>query len=179
MELLVRNAEGNVPQNQREYAAKKLTKLERFFHKPTKVEMVHSEQKGQHRLEITLFADNFTIRGEEQDSSLHACIDRVSDKLETRLRKLKKRIIDSHRRGGAKEYPYGLLEENGEVHEDDHAKIVERKQFLIKDMSTEEAGLQMELIDHTFFVFRNRDSGNFAVLYKRKDGNYGILEPEA
>jgi putative sigma-54 modulation protein len=177
VELLVRNAEGNVPQAQRDYAAKKLAKLERFFRKATKVEMVHHEKKGTHRLEVTVFADSFTIRGEEQDASLNACIDRVSDKLEQRLRKLKGRIVDSHRKGGFKEIPPALLENHDEDHEE-HAKVVERKQFLVKDMHPDEAALQMELIDHPFFVFRNESSGSFAVLYKRKDGNYGMLEPE-
>ncbi|MBA3725958.1 MAG: ribosome-associated translation inhibitor RaiA [Armatimonadetes bacterium] len=177
MELLVRNAEGNVPQSQRDYAAKRLSKLERFFKKATKVEMVHSEQKGEHRLEVTVFADNFTIRGDEHDSSLHACIDKVSDKLETRLKKLKTRIIDSHRRGGIKELPPALLEpHDSEPHEE--RPIIERKVFTVKDMSVEEASLQMELVDHPFFVFRNEDSGSFSVLYKRRDGNYGMLEPE-
>lgn len=178
MELLVRNAEGNVPQSQRDYAAKKLGKLERFFSKANKVEMVHSEQRGEHRLEVTVFADSFTLRGEEQDASLHACIDKVSEKLEKRLRKLKKRLVDSHKRGGMKEMPPGLLEAADE-HEEDHPKLVERKQFLLKDMSADEAALQMELVDHPFFVFRDRDTGQFCVLYKRKDGNYGMLQPEA
>lgn len=176
MELLVRNAEGNVPVRHRDYAAKKLSKLERFFHKATKVEMVHSEQKGRHRLEVTVFADSFTIRGDESDESMRACIDRVSEKLENRLRRLKSRLIDSHRRGGVKTLPPALVEE--EEHSD-HASIKERKRFLVKDMSTDEAALQMELVDHPFFVFRDADSGEFAVIYKRKDGNYGVLEPEA
>ena len=177
MELLVRNAEGNVPDRHRDYAAKKLSKLERFFNKATKVEMVHSEQKGRHRLEVTVFADSFTVRGDESDESMRACIDRVSDKLENRLRKLKSRLIDSHRRGGAKDLPPALVEELED--QEEHATITERKQFLVKDMSTDEAALQMELVDHPFFVFRDADSGEFAVIYKRKDGNYGVLEPEA
>ena len=176
MELLVRNAEGNVPDRHRDYAAKKLSKLERFFHKATKVEMVHSEQKGRHRLEVTVFADSYTVRGDESDESMRACIDRVSDKLESRLRRLKSRLVDSHRKGGAKTLPPALIEE--EDHADEHATVTERKKFLIKDMTIDEAALQMELVDHPFFVYRDADSGEFAVIYKRKDGNYGLLEPE-
>ena len=176
MELLVRNAEGNVPDRHRDYAAKKLSKLERFFNKATKVEMVHSEQKGRHRLEVTVFADSFTVRGDESDESMRACIDRVSDKLENRLRRLKSRLVDSHRKGGAKTLPPALTEE--EEHDDQHATVMERKRFLVKDMSIDEAALQMELVDHPFFVYRDADSGEFAVIYKRKDGNYGVLEPE-
>jgi len=176
VELLIRNAEGNVPESQKDYAAKKLGKLERFFHKATKVEMVHAEQKGKHRLEVTVFADGFTIRGEEFDESLAAAIDKVSDKLETRLKKLKRRIVDSHRKGGVREIPQALLEHHDD--DDEHAKIVERKQFLVNHMSADEAALQMELVDHPFFVFKDAQNGDFSVLYKRKDGNYGLLRPE-
>ncbi|MEO7453795.1 MAG: ribosome-associated translation inhibitor RaiA [Fimbriimonadales bacterium] len=177
MELLVRNAEGNVPDRHRDYAAKKLSKLERFFSKATKVEMVHSEQKGRHRLEVTVFADSFTVRGDESDESMRACIDKVSDKLESRLRRLKSRLVDSHKRGGMKTLPPALVEEDDPGEE--HAVVSERKRFLVKEMHTDEAALQMELVDHPFFVFRDSDSGEFAVIYKRKDGNYGLLEPES
>ncbi len=176
MELLVRNAEGNVPERHRDYAAKKLGKLDKYFHKATRVEMVYHEQKGKHRLEVTVFADGFTVRGEERDSSLRACIDRVSDKLEKRLSSLKGRLIDSHRRRGAKRMPAALSEEKPP--KAPQTRIVERKQFLVKPMSPDEASLQMELVGHPFFVFRNSDSGQFAVLYKRKGGTYGLLEPE-
>jgi putative sigma-54 modulation protein len=178
LEILIRNAEGNVPQPQREYAARKLGKLERYFNKASKVEMVHRESKGTHQLEVTVFADSFTIRGEEHDASLHACIDKVSEKLEARLRRLKKRLVDSHRKGGSRQIPPALLEPHEEEHAEEHPNVVEHKHFLVKDMSAEEAALQMELVDHPFFVFRDAQSGNFAVLYKRKDGNYGMLRPE-
>ncbi len=179
MEVLVRNAEGNVSKKDREYAAKKLGRLDRFFNSAQKVEMVHREEKLGHRIEITVFADGFTIRGEESDSSLHAAIDKVSDKLETRLRKLKGRIVTSHRRRG---HPVpAALEEVDEGHDETsngHISIKERKQFLLKPMSTDEAALQMEMVGHPFFVFKNETTGQVAVLYKRKDCKYGLIEPE-
>lgn len=175
MELLVRNADGNVPQKQRDYAAKKLGKLDKFFNKATKVEMVHHEQKGKHRLEVTVFADEFTIRGEERDVSLQACIDRVSDKLEKRLRNLKSRLVDSHRRRGTKSLPKELLAAPKKKAD---APKIERSQFLVKHMALEEAALQLELAGHPFYVFREESSGNFSVLFKKKGGSYGLLEPE-
>lgn len=178
MELLVRNAEGNVPLRDREYAAKKLGKLERFFHKATKVEMVHHEQKGEHRLEVTVFADEFKIRSEEHDKSLQACIDRVSEKLEHRLRKLKHKLVNSHRKRGVTSLPEALAEaQESENDQPDH-HIIYKKTFPAKPMSTEEAVLQMELLGHTFFAFQNQESGKFGVLYVRKDGHYGLLEPD-
>lgn len=177
MELLVRNAEGNVTPLDREYAAKKLGKLDRYFQAANKVEMVHREDKGTHRIEITVFADGLTIRGEEHDSVLRAAIDKVSDKLENRLRRLKGRLIDSHRRKGYHP-PASLLEEYREEDDVPKIRVRERKQFLVKPLSIEEAALQLEMIDHPFFVFKNEANNRMAVLYKRKDGSYGVLEPE-
>lgn len=178
MEVLVRNAEGNVSIKDREYAAKKLGRLDRYFHSAQKVEMVHRAEGLGHRIEITVFADGFTVRGEEHDNSLHAAIDKVSDKIETRLRKLKGRIITSHRRRGASAPPAFEEHYEDEEAEIQHIEIRERKQFLLKPMSADEAALQMEMIAHPFFVFKNEDSGQIEVLYKRKDGKYGLIQPE-
>jgi len=177
MEVLVRNAEGNVSKRDREYAAKKLGRLDRYFHSAQKVEMVHREQGLSHRIEITVFADGFTIRGEERDNSIQAAIDRVSDKLETRLRKLKGRIISTHRRRGHN-VPPALLETASKAASNGHCEVFERKSFLLKPMSVDEAALQLEMIGHPFFVFRHEDTNQVAVLYKRKDKRYGLLEPE-
>ncbi len=135
MEVLIRNAEGNVSTNDREYAAKKLGKLDRYFHAAQKVEMVHREEgNGTHKVEITIFADGFTIRGVDADASMQTAIDRVHDKLETRLRKLKGRIISSHRRRGNHAPPAYKVPH----HEDDethHIELKERKTFLVKPSS--------------------------------------------
>ncbi|MFY9233605.1 MAG: ribosome-associated translation inhibitor RaiA [Fimbriimonadaceae bacterium] len=183
MDVLVRNAEGNVSLKDREYAARKLGGLDRYFHQAQKVEMVHREApNGTHRIEITVFADGFTIRGEDTEPTIQAAIDRVHDKLESRLRKLKSRLIDSHRRKGT-QAPPALApephEEMGEMMQNNHhLDVKERKSFRLKPMSMEEAALQMDLVDHPFFVFRNEASGAVEVLYRRNDGRYGLLQPE-
>lgn len=177
MEVLVRNAEGNLSANDKDYAALKLGKLDRFFHQANKVEIVHREEKLTHRIEITVFADGFTVRGEEHDASVRAAIDKVAEKMENRLRRLKTRIIHNHRRKGQSP-PAGLQEEPNAEPEDHALNIRERKTFLLKHMAAEEAALQLEMIDHAFFVFRNEESGNVEVLYRRKDGKYGLLQPE-
>ncbi|MEQ1934157.1 MAG: ribosome-associated translation inhibitor RaiA [Fimbriimonadaceae bacterium] len=176
MEVLVRNAEGNVSTQDREYAAKKLGRLDRFFHAAHKVEMVHRADKLGHRIEITVFADGFTVRGEEHDASLQAAIDKVSDKLETRLKKLKTRIVDSHRKRGTTKLPPALEEPHEE--EEHHIVIKERKTFLLKPMMPDEAALQLEMVDHPFFIFRNEENNRISVLYRRKDSKYGLIEPE-
>ena len=178
MELLIRNAEGNVSSTDRDYAAKKLGRLDRFFHAAQKVEMVHREEgHGQHKIEVTVHADGFIIRGVEHDETVHAAIDKVMDKLETRLRKLKGRIISSHRRRG-NGVPAGFHETHKDVDESHHIEIKDRKHFLLEPMSVEEAALQMEMVDHNFFVFKNEDTGQVAVLFRRKDRQYGLLETE-
>lgn len=175
MEVLVRNAEGNLSDRDREYASKKLGKLDRYFNSANKVEIVHREVKQGHRIEVTVFADGYTVRGEETDASVPAAIDIVSDKLENRLRRLKSRVVGAYRRQG-NNIPRGYEEpvEEPEV----EFRIKERKQFLVKPMSAEEAALQMEFIGHPFFVFKNEESNHVEVLYKRKDGTYGLLMPE-
>ncbi|MCX7799229.1 MAG: ribosome-associated translation inhibitor RaiA [Fimbriimonadales bacterium] len=177
MEVLVRNAEGNVSERDREYAAKKLGRLSRYFNQAQRVEMVHREERGGHRVEITVFADGLTIRGEEHDSNLRAAIDHVSDKLENRLKRLKERMRTHARKRGV-ELPPALAEEDEEPVENHEVRVKERKQFLLKPMTVEEAALQMEMLGHPFFVFKNRDSNAIEVLYKRKDGHYGLLQPE-
>src|SRR5687767_2360390 len=129
MDVLVRNAEGNVSIKDREYAAKKLGGLDRYFHQAQKVEMVHREDRNGHRVEITVFADGFTIRGEDTESTIQAAIDRVHDKLETRLRKLKTRLIDNHRRKGTPPPPALETEEHdlGEIMNNHHIDVRERK----------------------------------------------------
>ena len=180
MEVLVRNAEGNVTKTDRDYAASKLGRLDRYFHQAQKVEMVHREEKGMHRIEITLFADGLTVRGEETEVTLQAAIDKVKDKMETRLRKLKGRMVQNHRKKG-NPLPAALVDEptmedamNGSV-----VPIKERKSFALRPMSVDEAVLQMEMVDHPFFVFKNGDTGQVEVLYKRKDGAYGLLQPSS
>jgi len=178
MEVLVRNAEGNVSKRDREYAAKKLGRLDRYFHAAQKVEMVHREEGLLQRIEITVFADGFTVRGEEMDTSIPAAIDKVFDKLETRLRKLKGRLITTHRRRGNQPPPALVEDHREEPQANGHVELKERKTFLLKPMSMDEAALQMELVDHPFFVFKNSDTNQVAILYKRKDKRYGLLEPE-
>ncbi len=97
MEVLLRNAAGNLSDGDRDYAAKKLGHLDRYFNAANRVEIVHREDKLTHRVEITVFADGLTLRGEDSGTTVRAAIDVVADKMENRLRRLKSRIIKSHR----------------------------------------------------------------------------------
>lgn len=176
MEVLVRNAVGNLSERDREYAAKKLGRLDRYFNAAQRVEIVHREEKLGHRIEITVFADGLTLRGEDTEETVAAAIDVVADKMENRLRRLKTRLVKSHRHRGAR-VPMGL--EDIDVSEPDEVvHIREHKKFVLKPMSIEEASLQLEMLDHPFFVFRNEETSQTEVLYRRAKGGYGLLSPD-
>jgi ribosomal subunit interface protein len=101
MEILFRNAEGTLSSSDREYAVKKLGHLDRFLNKANKVEIVHLEHNRVHRVEVTVFADGHVVRGEEQDASVRAAIDLVSDKLYSRLHKVKEQASTHTKRKSA------------------------------------------------------------------------------
>lgn len=98
MEIIFRNAEGTLSSSDREYAVKKLGHLDRFLNKANKVELVYLEHNRMHRVEVTVFADGNVIRGEEQDASVRAAIDLVSDKLYSRLHKVKEQVTSHTKR---------------------------------------------------------------------------------
>jgi len=177
MEMLVRNAEGNLTVSDRDYAAKKLGKLDRYFQTAHRIELVHRAEKLTHRVEVTVFADGFTLRGEEDDVTVSAAIDRLADKLENRLRRVKSKLIKAQRAKGAKVVHQHDDEAGAE--EEEFPQIRERKTFLLKPMGYEEACLQLELLGHPFFVFRSQETNQTEVLYKRRDGAFGLLSPHA
>ena len=120
-------------------------------------------------IEVTVPSSKFTLRAEVSDNDLYAAIDKVSDKLERQIRKNKTRL-----RKQFKEVLRFEME-NEEVEENDSI-VVKRKQVELRPMSEEEAILQMELIDHNFYLFKNSETDKISVLYKRNDDSYGIIE---
>jgi putative sigma-54 modulation protein len=174
MEMQVRNAEGNLTDQDREYASKKLGKLNRYFHKAHKVEMVHREERHLHIVEVTVFADHFTLRGQEKDESIRAAIDNVSEKLETRLRRLKRKLVNSHRRRSTP-IPQALDEHLAAPVDEPEETIEKYEHFSPKPMSVEEAVLQLELIDRQFLTFCNQDNGQVEVVFRTKKGGFGLV----
>jgi putative sigma-54 modulation protein len=176
MEVLVRNAEGNLPQKERDYAAKKLGKLDRYFTACQKVEITHREEKLAHRIEVTVHADGLVLHGVESDPSIHAAIDKVADKMENRLRRLKTRIVRSHRTKG-KPIPNVFDELPEPVVEDDDDPIREQRHYSAKPMDLDEALLQFELTDQPFFMFFNARTRQAEAIYRLRDGGIGHLTP--
>ncbi len=185
MEIIVRNAEGSLSAKDRDYAQQKINKLNKYFHQANRVEMVHRENKvdhhHSHRIEITVFADGYTIRGEENDSSITAAIDKVAHKLETRLTRLKGRIVDSYRKKGKNATTnLSAIDESSTVEDTSNkTEIKVTKQIFLEPMSYDEAALQLEMVGHPFYMFRNERSGQVEVLYRRNDGHYGLIQAES
>ena len=114
------------------------------------------------------------LRCEESTDDMYKSIDLVENKLERQIRKQKTKL----QRRSNESLRFGNFDEVASEEDDNEGEIVKVKRFNIKPMSPEEAMLQMELIEHNFFVYRDADSNNVNVIYKRKDGNYGLLEPD-
>ena len=161
----------------KEYIAGKLDKLNKYFEKPEEITAnILVKVKGfEQTIEVTIPTSNFTIRNEESAEDLYAAIDRVSDKIERQIRKNKTKINKIEKQT-AKKLNFSFVDMNEE--DDEETIIVRRKTLTTKPMDEEEAILQMEMLGHDFFVFKDRDSKKICIIYKRKDKNYGIIETE-
>lgn len=161
-----------VSEYMREVAIKKLSKLERYFPQDTEVQVTLSVEKNRHIVEVTIPHEGRIIRGEEISGDMYASMDNVLDKLEKQIVK--------HRTSLKKDLRVDAFAAVKDDYEDDEEKapgIVRVKRFDIKPMDEEEAMLQMELLGHSFYVFQNAETNQINVLYVRKDGNYGLIEP--
>lgn len=161
----------------RDLINKKVGKLERYFPKDTEIQVTMAVERNRHIVEVTIPYENIIIRGEEVTGDMYASIDNVLDKLEKQIFKHRTRL-EKNLKTGAFKYDAPLFGDSYEESEEDGPRIVRVKRFAIKPMNEEEAMLQMALLGHSFYVFENADTGDINVLYARRDGNYGLIEPE-
>ncbi|HHY98068.1 MAG TPA: ribosome-associated translation inhibitor RaiA [Firmicutes bacterium] len=160
------------------YAEKKVGKIQKFFEKAiVGANVVFSVEKGLHTVDITVQVDGLLLKGEETTGDMYASIDGAVDSIERQIRKYKTRINRKLRQLGTKLVESALNEAN-EQGEAEEPRIVKTKRFAIKPMSVEEAVMQMDLLGHDFFVFSNAETEEVNVVYRRRDGNYGLIEPE-
>ena len=155
----------------------KLHKLGKYFTEDTEAKITLSVQKEAHKIEVTIPTKQGLIRAEEVSEDMYVSIDKVEDIIERQIKKFKNKLVD-RKQSGVSFSELFINEENSDIEEEDEIKIVKTKRFSIKPMDPEEACLQMELLAHDFYVFRNAISDEICVVYKRKDGKYGIIEPE-
>ena len=169
----------------RDYVEKKISKLDRYFDTPptSDVHVNLSVYNDEQRIEVTIPMTNLLLRGEVQHIDLYAAIDLVVDKLERQIRKYKTKINRKFRQDGSPKHVFAELEKeaaNVAVEEDsDEIEIVRTKRFNLKPMDSEEAVLQMDMLGHAFYVFTNAVTNDTNVVYRRKDGKYGLIEPNA
>lgn len=165
----------DLPKSVHAYAEKKVAKLERYFKQEMEANAVFSVQKGQNNVELTIRSGGTIIRVAESTADMFATIDACVASVERQLRKNKARLEKRLRQEAfvpAAE-PTSFAPEESE----EEIRIVRTKRFPMKPMTAEEAVLQMELLGHTFFAFRNVDQdGAFAVVYQRNNGGYGLIE---
>lgn len=172
MNIIVNGRHLNITPALRSYAEDKIGKFDRYLPDIAETIVTLSVEKYRHKAEVLLKVNGIMIQAESVTGEIYASIDEVSDKLERRIKKYKEKLV-SHRKGAGKTVEEG--EAKGPSLEG--GRIIKNKRFEIKPMSPDEASLQMELLDKNFFVFINDISGDMNVIYRRNDGNFGLIEP--
>ena len=153
---------------------KKIGKLERYFTPETEVHVTLSVEKERQKIEITIPMKGNIVRAEQVSDDMYVSIDLVEEVIERQLRKYKNKLVD--RQQSAASLSKAFIEE--EIEEDDEIKIIRSKKFGMKPMDPEEACIQMDLLGHNFYVFRNAATDEVNVVYKRKGNTFGLIEPE-
>ena len=152
----------------------KLGKLERYFTSETEIHVTLSVEKDRQKIEVTIPVKGNIIRSEQVSSDMYVSIDLVEEVIERQLRKYKTKIVNQQQAGG--NFQKEFVED--EFLEDEEVNIIRTKKFGIKPMYPEDACVQMELLGHNFYVFRNAETDEVNVAYKRKGNTYGLIEPE-
>lgn len=158
-----------------DYVEKKLSKLEKYLDNIPEAQVTLNVIRNDHIIEVTIPLKNgIILRGEETTEDMYASVDQVVEKLEKQLDKYKTRLNRRFRENGS----IRTNGSGGTGSQGQDASIVKTKRFALKPMDPEEAVMQMNLVGHDFFVFSNAETDEVNVVYKRKDGNYGLIEPE-
>lgn len=165
----------------REYTEKKIGKLERYFENSVDANVnvnlkFYNDQES--KIEVTIPMTDLVLRAEESNQDMYAAIDLVVNKLERQIRKHKTKVNRKFREQGAPKFVFSNIQtdEDGPIEEEDQ-EVVRTKRFDLKPMDSEEAILQMDMLGHNFFVYTDSKTNNTNVVYKRKDGKYGLIEP--
>lgn len=171
MNVIVNGRHLSVTPALRSYAEEKIKKFDRYFSNITEAVVTLSIEKYRHKAEVLLKANGTMIQAEGITGEIYSSIDEVVEKLEKQVKKYKEKLV-SHRKGEGKN-----VEAVSQKIPMETGRIIKRKRFDMKPMGPDEAVMQMELLDKDFFVFTNEVSGNINVVYRRRDGNFGLIEP--
>jgi putative sigma-54 modulation protein len=152
----------------------KIGRLEKYFTPETEVHVTFNVEKERQIIEVTIPMKGNIIRAEQESTDMYVSIDLVVDIIDKQLKRYKTKLAE--KKQSAEYFKSEYLEDDDL--DDEEIRIIRSKRFAVKPMDPEEACVQMELLGHTFFVFRNSDTDEVNVVYKRKDGAYGLIEPE-
>ena len=174
MKFIISGKNIEVTEGLRKAINEKLGKLERYFTPETEIHVTLSVEKERQKIEVTIPVKGNIIRSEQVSSDMYVSIDLVEEVIERQLRKYKTKIVNKQQ--GTGNFQKTFVEDD--FIEDEDVKIIRTKPFGIKPMYPEDACVQMELLGHNFFVFRNAETDEVNVVYKRKGNTYGLIEPE-
>ena len=174
MKFIISGKNIEVTEGLRKAINEKLGKLERYFTPETEIHVTLSVEQERQKIEVTIPVKGNIIRSEQVSSDMYVSIDLVEEVIERQLRKYKTKIVNKQQ--GTGNFQKTFVEDD--FIEDEDVKIIRTKRFGIKPMYPEDACVQMELLGHNFFVFRNAETDEVNVVYKRKGNTYGLIEPE-
>jgi len=170
MKFTVRGEKLDVTDSIREYAIDKISKMEKYFDNPDEVQVkvLFSIRGREQKVEVTIVCKNYDLRAEVSHSDMYAAIDLVLDKLESQVKKYKSKLMSKER--------VEIVYEDDDYSEDTFESIVKRKKVYLKPMDEDEAIVQMELLGHSFYIYKDIDTEKVNVIYKRYDDKYGVIE---
>lgn len=176
MNFIISGKNIEITQGLKDTIGRKLGKLERYFTPDTEIIVTLSVEKDRQKIEVTIPVKGDIIRSEQESTDMYVSIDLVEEVIERQLRKYKNKLVAKHQAGGS--FNQTFVESEDEVADSNEIRIVRTKRFGIKPMFPEDACMQMDLLGHNFFVFSNAETEEVNVVYKRKDGSFGLIEPE-
>ena len=174
MKYIISGRGTNVTDGLRSAVEEKLGKLEHYFTPDTEVHVTLKVEKDRQKVEVTVPVKGHIIRAEQVSDDMYVSIDLIEDIIERQLRRYKTKIVDSKQ--SVSNFTSEFMQED--EYDDEDVKVIRTKRFAVKPMDPEEACVQMELLNHSFYVFRNAETDEVNVVYKRKGGDYGLIEPE-
>ena len=177
MEIIIHGDKLKITDAMNDYIEEKLAKLNKYLENGDRVRanVIVKVKNHEQRVEITIPMKSFILRSEETKDDFYAAVDKAVDKLERQIRKNKTRMMSKQVKVNY-EYNFSEIEEDEDDAKDN--KILKRKKVEVKPMNEDEAIIQMELLGHQFYMYMDSETSKPAVVYKRNDGNYGIIESE-
>ena len=175
MDIVIRGDKIKITEAMKDYIEEKISKLNKYLEDSDDVhgKAVVRVRNHQQIVEVTIPLKSFILRSEESQEDFYAAVDKAVDKLERQIRKNKTKLMS--KKINTHDFSFADIEE---IKDEDNSKVVKRKTVAVKPMAEEEAIIQMELLNHQFYMYKDSDTNKPSVVYKRKDGGYGVIESE-